>query len=128
MENKINIAAMTEEEREEYMLNCAAYKELAVKMASAALDLRNEEDNWVFGCSFFPDRVFTPIDGYGEGLNSEKETTILTVSADDVAEKGRLVFDDTNIDMTRPFAVQTAFVDFHIIHKLFFVTLVQYLD
>lgn len=128
MKNKINIAAMTEEEREEYMLNCEVYKELARKMAAAAIDLKDKESNWVFGCSFFPDRVFTPVNGYGEGLNSEKGTTVLTVSADDVVEKGRLIFDDTKIDMTRPFVVQTAYVNFSIVYKQFFVTLVQYLD
>ena len=128
MKNKINIAALTEEEREEYMLNCEVYKELARKMAAAAIDLKDKESNWVFGCSFFPDRVFTAVDGYDGGLNSEKGTTILTVSADDVVEKGRLIFDDTKIDMTRPFAVQTAYVNFSIVHKQFFVTLVQYLD
>ena len=125
MKNKINIAAMTEEEREEYMLNCAAYKELARKMAAAAKD---KENNWVFGCSFFPDSVFTTVNGYEGDLNSEKGTTILTVSADDVVEKGRLIFDDTKIDMTRPFAVQTAYINCSIAYKQFFATLVQYLD
>lgn len=128
MENKINIAAMTEEEREEYILNCAAYKELARKMTTAAIDLQDKENNWVFGCSFFPDSVFTTVNGYGEGRNSEKGTTILTVSTDDVVEKGHLIFDDTNVDMTRPFAVQTAYINYSIVNKQFFVTLVQYLD
>lgn len=128
MRNKINIAAMTEEEREEYMLNCAVYKELARKMTTAAIDLRDKENNWVFGCSFFPNSVFTAVNGYGEGLNSEKGTTILAVPADDVVEKGRLIFDDTTVDMTRPFAVQTAYINYSIVHKQFFATLVQYLD
>lgn len=127
MKNKIDIAAMTEEEREEYMLNCAAYRNLAVKMATAAIDLQDKKDDWVFGCSFFPDSVFTTLDGYGEGLNSEKETIMLTVLSDDIIEKGRLIFDDTNIDMTRPFSAQTTFVG-HDIHRQLFVTLVQYLD
>lgn len=127
MKNKISIAAMTEEEREEYMLNCAAYKELARKMTTAAIDLQDKENNWVFGCSFFPDSVFTTVNGYGGGLKFEKETTILTVSADDVVEKGHLIFDDTNVDMTRPFAAQTAYINYNQ-KKDFFLTLVQYLD
>lgn len=122
MKNKINIAAMTEEEREEYMLNCAVYKELARKMEHAALGLQNGTNKWAFGCSFFPDSVFTTF-----ALNPNRETVVVTVFADDINKKGRLIFDDTNIDMTRPFAVQTTYINY-IQEKDSFLTLVQYLD
>lgn len=121
MKNKINIAAMTEEEREEYMLNCAVYKELARNMEHAALGLQNGTNKWAFGCSFFPDDVFTTID-----LNPNRETVVVTVLADDI-KNGRLIFDDTNIDMTRPFAAQTTYINYNQ-KKNFFLTLVQYLD
>lgn len=129
MKNKINIAAMTEEEREEYMLNCAAYKELARNMKNAALGLQDGTNEWAFGCSFFPDSVFTTIDnfGFGEALNPNRETVVVTVLAEDIIKKGRLIFDDTNIDMTRPFAAQTTYINYNR-KKDFFLTLVQYLD
>lgn len=126
MKNKIDIATMTEEEREEYMLNCEAYKELARKMATAAIDLQDKENNWVFGCSFFPDSAFTTIDGLENALNPNRETIVLAVFAD-IIKNGNLIFDDTDIDMTRPFAAQTVYINFGT-HGQFFVTLVQYLD
>lgn len=122
MKNKIDIAAMTEEEREEYMLNCAAYNELARNMKNAALGMQNGTNKWAFGCSFFPDSVFPTIE-----LNPNRETVVVTVLADDIIKNERLIFDGTNIDMTRPFAVQTTYINCNR-KKDFFLTLVQYLD
>lgn len=70
----------------------------------------------------FPDSVFPTIE-----LNPNREAVVVTVLADDIIKNERLIFDDTNIDMTRPFAVQTTYINCNR-KKDFFLTLVQYLD
>lgn len=121
MKNKVNIAAMTEEEREEYMLNCEVYKRLARNMMHAAYDAMDYDNCWVFGCSYFPDSVFFCAEDYAEPINTDKEIITLVTEIDSTA----LIFDETLIDMTRPFAVQTTFAHGN---KSKFFTIIQYLD
>lgn len=118
MENKINIAAMTEEEREEYMLNCEAYKRLARNMMRTAYDAMDDDNCWVFGCSYFPDSVFLCAGDYAEPIKTNKETITLVTEIDSAP----LIFDETTVDMTRPFTAQTT------LNRSKFFTIIQYLD
>ena len=126
MKNKVNIAAMTEEEREEYMLNCAVYKRLARNMMHTAYDAMDDDNCWVFGCSYFPDSVFLSVEDYAEPIDASKETTTSFVNMGSDIDNTPLIFDETTVDMTRPFSVQTAFILHGIRSK--FITIIQYLD
>ena len=126
MKNKINIAAMTEEEREEYMLNCAVYKRLARNMMHTAYDVMDDDNCWVFGCSYFPNSAFLCAEDYAELANTNKETITLVTNMEFEIDSTPLIFDETIVDMTRPFAVQTTLIARG--NKSKFFTVIQYLD
>ena len=126
MKNKINIAAMTEEEREEYMLNCEVYKKLARNMMYTAYEAMDADNCWAFGCSYFPDSIFLSVADYAKPIDVNKETVTSVVNMGLNIDSTPLIFDETNVDMTRPFAVQTTFISRGAGSN--FVTIIQYLD
>lgn len=124
--DKANITSMTAEELEEYQLNCGVYRDLARNMMYTAYEAMENDNCWVFGCSYFPDSVFLSVEDYAEPIDTSKETITLYVNKGPNIESTPLIFDETVVDMTRPFAVQTAFVLHGIRSK--FITIIQYLD
>ena len=124
--DKANIAEMTSEELEEYQLNCAVYKNLARNMMYAAYEAMEADNCWVFGCSYFPDSVFLSVEDYAEPIDTSKETIIRFINVDSDIDSAPIIFDETIVDMTRPFSVQTVFISPGMRSK--FITIIQYLD
>lgn len=123
--DKADLCAMDSEEFENYILNCEVYEKMALKMMDTALNLNGQDNPWVFGCSFFPDSVFSVLDGSLEPVNKNKEILVFRLMTEQVKE-GELIFDRTSVDMTRPFSVQCVFIRRSC--GSFYLTLIQYLD
>lgn len=120
------IANMKAEELEEYQLNCEVYRKLARNMMDTAYEAMDADNCWVFGCSYFPDSVFLSVENYAEPIDANKETITSFVNMGPDIDNTPLIFDETTVDMTRPFCVQTAFILHGIRSK--FITIIQYLD
>lgn len=120
------IANMSAEELEEYQLNCEVYRKLARNMMDTAYEAMDADNCWVFGCSYFPDSIFLSVENYAEPIDASKETITSFVNMDIDVDSTPLIFDETTVDMTRPFCVQTAFILHGIRSK--FITIIQYLD
>lgn len=123
--DRANLCDMDSEEFENYKLNCEVYERMARKMMDAALDIGDQDNSWVFGCSFFPDSVFSALDGCREPIDKNKEILIFRLTGEQEIE-GELIFDRTSVNMTRPFSVQCAFI--HRNCGGFYLTFIQYLD
>lgn len=120
------IANMSAEELEEYQLNCEVYRKLARNMMYSAYKAMDADNRWVFGCSYFPDSVFRSVENYAGPIDASKKMMTLFVNMDIDVDSTPLIFNETIVDMTRPFAVQTAFILHGIRSK--FITIIQYLD
>lgn len=120
------IANVTAEEFEEYQLNCEVYRNLARNMMHTACEAMENDNCWVFGCSYFPDSVFLSVEDYTEPIDTNKETITRITNVDSDISSAPLIFDETIVDMTRPFAVQTVFISPGMRSK--FITIIQYLD
>ena len=120
------IANVSAEELEEYQLNCEVYRKLARNMMNTAYEAMDADNCWVFGCSYFPDSVFLSVENYAEPIDVSKETFTSFVNMGPDIENTPLIFDETTVDTTRPFAVQTTFILRGNTSKFF--TIIQYLD
>ena len=124
--DKADLRAMDPAKLEDYQLNCETYEQMARNMMSAAYELDGAAYNsWVFGCSYFPDSVFTAIEDYREPINSNKESVTSRIT-EEQATQGYAIFDRTTVDMTRPFSAQCLFINRGFGGMYF--TLIQYLD
>lgn len=123
--DKADLCAMDSEEFENYKLNCEVYERMARNMMVAAIDLDGQDNPWVFGCSFFPDSVFSVLDGSLEPVNNSKEILIFRLTTEQ-AKADKIIFDRTSVDMTRPFSVQCVFIRRSC--GSFYLTIIQYLD
>lgn len=123
--DRANLCDMDSEEFENYKLNCEVYERMARNMMDAALDLAGQDNSWVFGCSFFPDSVFSALDGSLEPIDKNKEILVFRLTMEQV-KAGEVIFDRTSVNMTRPFSVQCAFIRRNF--GSFYLTFIQYLD
>lgn len=123
--DKADLRAMDSAELEDYKLNCETYEQMASNMMSAAYELMNADNSWTFGCSYFPDSVFTAIEDYREPINSNKESVTFRLTEEQAAQ-GHIIFDRSTVDMTRPFSVQCIYINRGFGGMYF--TLIQYLD
>lgn len=120
------IANVSAEELEEYQLDCEVYRKLARNMMDTAYNAMDDNIRWVFGCSYFPDSVFLSVEDYAEPIDTSKETITRFVNMSPDIDNTPLIFDETIVDMTRPFAVQTTLTECGRNDKFF--TIIQYLD
>lgn len=123
--DRANLCDMDSEDFENYKLNCEVYERMACKIMDAALVLNGRDNSWVFGCSFFPDSVFSTLDESLEPVNKNKEILVFRLTTEQV-KAGGIIFDRTSVNMTRPFSVQCAFI--HRSCGSFYLTFIQYLD
>lgn len=123
--DRANPWAMDSEEFENYKLNCEVYERMARKMMDAALNLNGQDNSWVFGCSFFPDSVFSTLDESLEPVDKNKEILVFRLTMEQV-RAGEIIFDRTSVNMTRPFSVQCVFIRRSC--GSFYLTFIQYLD
>lgn len=122
--DKADLHAMDSEELENYKLNCEVYERMARNMMNAAFYLDGQDNPWVFGCSFFPDSVFSALANYSEPADKNKESLIFCLTAEQ-KKAGKVIFDRTSVDMTRPFSVRCAFLRGF---GNLYLTFIQYLD
>lgn len=123
--DKANPWTMDSEEFENYKLNCEVYERMARNMMEAAIDLDGQDNPWTFGCSFFPDSIFSVLEGSLEPVNKNKEIFISRLTTEQ-AKAGEIIFDRTSVNMTRPFSVQCVFIRRSC--GSFYLTIIQYLD
>lgn len=123
--DKADLRAMDSEDLENYKLNCEVYERMARNMMNTALNIEDQDNSWVFGCSFFPDSVFSALDEYLEPVDKNKEILVFRLTGEQEIE-GEIIFDRTSVNMTRPFSVQCAFI--HRNCGGFYLTFIQYLD
>lgn len=119
------IGNMSAEELEEYQLNREVYRKLARNMMDTAYNVVDDDNCWVFGCSYFPDSIFLSVEDYAEPIDTSKETITSFINMSSDIDNTPLIFDETTVDMTRPFCVQTTLIGGR--NGKFF-TIIQYLD